>query len=93
MELIEFASAEAFLEPARLCLEREEAWRSLGLALRLQEEAQSGSLGSVRGSVFGRIIPAAVLTAQRRRVDSRIRQDDAGTVAPGQSGDVAARVA
>ena len=28
MELIEFASAEAFLEPARLCLEREEAWRS-----------------------------------------------------------------
>ncbi len=58
MELIEFASAEAFLEPARLCLEREEAWRSLGLALRLKEEAQpvrdgepqSGSLGSVRGS-------------------------------------------
>lgn len=81
---------------------REEAWRSrLGVALRFKEEAQpvrdgepqSGSLGSVRGSVFGRIIPAAVLTAQRRRVDSRIRQDDAGTVAPGQSGDVAARVA
>ena len=65
MGVIEFAGADAFLEPTRLCL----------------------------AVLFGRIIPAAVLTAQRRRLDSRIRQDDAGTVAPGQSGDVAARVA
>ena len=104
MELIEFG-ADAFLEPTRLCLEREEAWRSR-LRTRPSVEGRSPTCPGRRAPIwfpglcslglavlFGRIIPAAVLTAQRRRVDSRIRQDDAGTVAPGQSGDVAARVA